>query len=75
MDAVDAALVEFNEKAVLKFYNEYPIESSLKNQIRQINEKSNLIDVARSAIDTKFTGVVIIDPSKRKILAFSSDVI
>ena len=30
MDAVDAALVEFNEKAVLKFYNEYPIESSLK---------------------------------------------
>jgi len=46
MDAVDAALVEFNEKAVLKFYNEYPIESSLKNQIRQINEKSNLIDVA-----------------------------
>ncbi len=46
MDAVDTALVEFNEKANLKFYNEYPIESSLKDEIRQINEKSNLIDVA-----------------------------
>ncbi len=35
----------------------------------------NLIDVASNAIDTKFTGVVIIEPSKRKILVFSSDVI
>ena len=46
MDAVDAALVEFDKKATLKFYNEYPLEISVKNQIRQINEKSNLIDVA-----------------------------
>ena len=46
MDAVDAALVEFDKKAVVKLYNEYPLEISVKNQIRQINEKSNLIDVA-----------------------------
>ena len=35
----------------------------------------NLIDVANNAIDTKLTGVVTIEPSKRKILVFSSDVI
>ncbi len=46
MDAVDAALVKFDKKAILKLYNEYPLEISVKNQIRQINEKSNLIDVA-----------------------------
>ena len=28
-----------------------------------------------NAIDTKLTGVVTIEPSKRKILVFSSDVI
>ena len=33
----------------------------------------NLIDVARSAIDTKFTGVVIKAPSKRNMFIFSSD--
>jgi len=46
MDAVDAALVKFDNKTILKSYNEYPLETSVKNQIRQINEKSNLIDVA-----------------------------
>ena len=46
MDAVDAALVEFGKKTTLKFYNEYPLEISVKNQICQINEKSNLVDVA-----------------------------
>ncbi len=30
----------------------------------------NLIDVASNAIDTKFTGVVIIEPSKEKYLFF-----
>jgi len=34
----------------------------------------NLIDDASNAIDTKFTGDVIREPSKRKILVFSSDV-
>jgi anhydro-N-acetylmuramic acid kinase len=42
MDAIDAALVEFNSKAILKFYREYPIENSLRYQIRLINEKSDL---------------------------------
>ena len=46
MDAVDAALVEFDKKAVVRLYKEYPLEASVKKQIRQINEKSNLIDVA-----------------------------
>ena len=46
VDAVDAALVEFDKKATLKLYNEYPLDISVKNQICQINEKSNLIDVA-----------------------------
>ena len=44
MDAVDAALVEFDEKTILKFYNEYPIDSSLKNEIRRINKETNLIN-------------------------------
>ena len=35
--------------------------------------KRNLIDVAKSAIETKFIGVVINAPSKRKMLVFSSD--
>jgi len=33
MDAVDVALVEFDKKATLKFFNEYPLEISVKNQI------------------------------------------
>ena len=41
MDAVDAALVEFDKKTILKFYNEYPIDSSLKNKIRLINKETN----------------------------------
>ncbi|MCZ6803116.1 MAG: anhydro-N-acetylmuramic acid kinase, partial [Proteobacteria bacterium] len=46
MDAIDAALVEFDNKAILKLYREYPIENSLKHQIRLINEKSDLGHIA-----------------------------
>ncbi len=46
MDAIDAALVEFDDKANLKFYREYPIENSLRHQIRLINEKSELGHIA-----------------------------
>jgi anhydro-N-acetylmuramic acid kinase len=46
MDAIDAALVEFNSKASLKLYREYPIENSLRHQIRLINEKSDLGHIA-----------------------------
>jgi len=45
-DAIDAALVEFNDKAQLKFYREYPIENSLRHQIRLINEKSDIGHIA-----------------------------
>ncbi len=45
-DAIDAALVEFNDKAQLKFYREYPIENSLRHQIRLINDKSDLGHIA-----------------------------
>ena len=33
VDAVDAALVEFDKKATLKFYNEYPLDISVKKMI------------------------------------------
>lgn len=46
MDAIDAALVEFDNKASLKLYREYPIENSLRHQIRLINEKSDLGHIA-----------------------------
>jgi len=46
MDAIDAALVEFDDKANLKFYREYPIENSLRHQIRLINETSELGHIA-----------------------------
>ncbi len=46
MDAIDAALVEFDDKAILKFYREYPIENSLRHQVRVINEKSDLGHIA-----------------------------
>lgn len=46
MDAVDAALVEFDTKAKLIHYHEYPIEQSLRHQLRCINEKSTLEQVA-----------------------------
>ncbi len=45
-DAIDTALVEFDDKAILKFYREYPIENSLRHQIRVINEKSELGHIA-----------------------------
>ena len=46
MDAIDTALVEFDNKAILKTYREYPIENSLRHQIRLINEKSDLGHIA-----------------------------
>ena len=46
MDAVDAALVEFDTKAKLIHYHEYPIEQSFRHQLRSINEKSTLAEVA-----------------------------
>jgi len=46
MDAIDAALVEFDSKAILKLYREYPIENSLRHQLRLIHEKSDLGHIA-----------------------------
>ncbi|MBL1143266.1 MAG: anhydro-N-acetylmuramic acid kinase [Proteobacteria bacterium] len=46
MDAIDAALVEFDSKAKLKLYREYPIDNSLRHQVRLINEKSDLGSIA-----------------------------
>ncbi len=46
MDAIDAALVEFDSKAHLKLYREYPIDNSLRHQVRLINEKSDLGHIA-----------------------------
>jgi len=46
MDAIDAALVEFDSKANLKLYREYPIDNSLRHQVRLINEKSDLGHIA-----------------------------
>jgi anhydro-N-acetylmuramic acid kinase len=46
MDAIDAALVKFDSKAQLKFYREYPVENSLRHQIRLINGKSDLDHIA-----------------------------
>ncbi len=46
MDAVDAALVEFDSKAILKLYREFPIDNSLRQQLRLINEKSDLGHIA-----------------------------
>ncbi len=46
MDAIDTALVEFDDKAKLKLYREYPIDNSLRHQVRLINEKSDLGHIA-----------------------------
>ncbi len=46
MDAIDTAMVEFDDKAILKHYREYPIENSLRHQIRLINEKSEFGHIA-----------------------------
>ena len=51
MDAIDVALIEFDKKAILKFYRQHPLESSLKNKVRFINERSSLIDVVE--LDSK----------------------
>ena len=46
MDAIDAALVSFDKKTNLKLYREYPIDNSLRHQIRLVNEKSDLGHIA-----------------------------
>ena len=46
MDALDVALVEFENKANLKFYQEYPIDPSLRKKIRSINGKSEIGHIA-----------------------------
>ena len=46
MDAVDVALVEFDNKANLKFYREYPIEPSLRQRIRLIDDKSSIGEIS-----------------------------
>ncbi len=46
MDAVDTALVEFDKKAVLKKYRQYPIEEQLRFRVRNINANSPLCEVA-----------------------------
>jgi anhydro-N-acetylmuramic acid kinase len=46
MDAIDAALVEFDNKANLKLYREYPLDNSIRHQVRLINEKSDLGHIA-----------------------------
>ncbi len=46
MDAIDVALVEFDSKARLKLYREYPIDNSLRHRIRSINATSDLGHVA-----------------------------
>ncbi|MCG8379288.1 MAG: anhydro-N-acetylmuramic acid kinase, partial [Proteobacteria bacterium] len=46
MDAIDAALVSFNGKASLKSYREYPIDNSLRYQIRNITEHSEIAHIS-----------------------------
>ncbi len=50
-----------------------PMRSVFFNTLIDGKFRRYLIDVARSVIETKFTGDVIKAPSKRKILVFSSD--
>ncbi len=46
MDAVDTALVEFDNKAILKHYRQFPIEEALRTRVRQINADTPLAEVA-----------------------------
>ena len=46
-DAIDAAIVKFDKKAIVEFYREYPIEDKLKNQILLINNNTTLMDLAK----------------------------
>ena len=54
-------------------FNLSPIRSVLVRTLIVGKFKRNLIDVASNAIETKLTGEVISDPSKRKTFVFSSD--
>lgn len=46
MDAVDVALVEFDQHASLIAYRQYPIDEQLKRKIRPVNAITSLQDVA-----------------------------
>ena len=46
MDAVDVALVRFEDKAILEHYLEYSIDNDLRQRIRQVNEKTSFEIVA-----------------------------
>ena len=46
MDAIDVALVRFEDKAILEHYRQYPISTSLRQRIRHVNEKTELGVVA-----------------------------
>ncbi len=46
MDAVDVALVEFDQHASLIAYRQYPIDEQLKHKIRPVNASTSLQDVA-----------------------------
>ena len=45
MDAIDVAIVSFDPKAQLVFYNEYPYEQAFKQRVRQVNEDTALAEV------------------------------
>ena len=51
MDAVDAALVKFEERAILEYYREYSIDPELRTELRQFDENSSIGDV--SAMDIR----------------------
>ena len=47
MDAVDVAIVDFNDRALLKHYKQFPLDETLKQHIRPLNGDSPLSDIAR----------------------------
>ncbi len=46
MDAVDVALVTFEDKTTLVHYQEYPLTKELRRELRAINKNTSLADVA-----------------------------
>ncbi len=66
MDAVDVALVQFEQTATLKHYHEYPFDDALRRQIRALNERSKLGDVV--ALDHAL-GMVFADAIKQLLAA------
>lgn len=47
VDAVDIALVEFDKKANLKFYREYPIPDALASEIKSVNAKTDFDTIVK----------------------------